>query len=204
MPEDDASHIIRLSVVWQVYRVPIIFGLLSLFFVALSITIFIKSYQPETPIMFSSDRSEATVAGARIESTIMVDVEGAVKYPGVYELPKESRVKDAIEKAGGFAVDADMDAVSRGTNQAAVILDGAKIFVPKIGDSSASKTIGSVSVGVNINTASQSELEALSGIGPVTAGKIMSGRPYMRLEELVEKKAMSQSLYEKLKDQLTL
>lgn len=188
----------------DVYRLPILLGGVSLLCIAFSLIIFVKSYERAAPIRFSSDQQQASVAGVVTDRTVVVDIEGAVNRPGVYELPHESRVRDAIEKAGGFSSDVDMDAVSRSLNQAAVISDGAKIFVPKVGESSTSETVGSVSMGINVNAASQSELESLSGVGPVTAGKIISGRPYMRLEELVEKKAMSQSLFDKLKDQLTL
>lgn len=191
----------------DVYRLPIVLGGVSLLCMAFSLIVFVKSYERTAPIRFRSDEQQASAAGVMAlteDLTILVDVEGAVTYPGVYELPKESRVKDAIEKAGGFSSDSDMDAVSRSLNQAAVISDGAKIFVPKIEESSGANPVQSASSGVNVNTASQSDLEALSGIGPVTAGKIISGRPYTRLEELVEKKAMSQSLFDKLKDQLTL
>ncbi len=209
MAEDDASHIIHLQVVWQVYRVPIILGLLSLFFVALSITIFIKSYQPETPIMFSSDVTEASVAGAaRVNNTaIVADIEGAVVHPGVYRLPQGSRIDDLLRAAGGFAPDVDTEAVAQSINRAAIVSDGAKIYIPGRGEHEALRDAGTsatVTPFVNINAASQAELESLIGIGAVTATKIISGRPYMRLEELVEKKAMGQSLFDKLKEQLTL
>lgn len=196
----------NLEPLWRVYHIPIMLGMVSFLCIVFSIVVFVKSYQPESPITFSSDTSEATVAGERVESTIMVDVEGAVVHPGVYTLSEMSRVEEAITAAGGFATNADLEAVSRSINRAAKLSDGAKLYIPFIGEEAKTGENApfAVTSGVNINTASQSELEALSGIGPVTAGKIISGRPYMRLEELVEKKAMSQSLFDKLKDQLSL
>jgi len=192
--------------VWKIYSVPIIFGILSFLFIALSITIFIKSYQPTTPITFSSEREVASVSGVQTENEIIVvDVEGAVVKPGVYRLPKGSRVEEALEVSGGFTREADRGAASRLLNRAAKLTDGAKIYVPFIGEAAAAASNDDVATHtVNVNTATQSELETLSGVGPVTAGKIISGRPYMQLIELVEKKAMSQSLFDKLKDQLTL
>lgn len=189
---------------------PIVLGGVSFLFILLSITIFIKSYQPQTPITFSSDGHEASIAGVRVESTMLVDVEGAVVHPGVYTLSEGSRVEEAITAAGGFTKDADHDATARSVNRAAKLSDGAKLYIPAVGESSESfpptslSSPNSLISPININSSSQSELESLSGIGPVTAGKIISGRPHMRLEELVEKKAMSQSLFDKLKDQLTL
>lgn len=189
--------------VWQVYRVPIILGSVSLLFIVLSIIIFIKSYQKTTPITFSSDEKQASMAGAQaIEAEIFVDVEGAVIHPGVYFLPIDSRVDDALILAGGFSSDADMKAISSSINRAAKLSDGAKLYIPREGDTEISPN--SLSSLININLASQSELESLAGIGEVTAGKIISNRPYTRLEELVEKKAIGQSVFEKIKDQLAL
>ena len=93
------------------------------------------------------------------------------------------------------------------------LVDGAKIYIPKIGENIIEQNIGTqgqTSTGVSavglisVNTASQAELEVLPGIGPVTATKIISNRSYQTLEELVTKKAMSQSLFNKLKEQLSL
>ncbi len=210
MSGDREVPLLTPHLIWNIYHMPIIFGVISLLFIVLSITIFIKSYQPVTPITFSSDEGQASVSGEQtIDTTVMVDIEGAVIHPGVYRLPRDSRVDEALHAAGGFANDADMEAVSRSINRAAKLSDGAKLYIPRVGESNeeSAGAGGSDPVGINganVNSASQSELETLPGIGPVTAGKIMSGRPYMRLEELVEKKAMSQSLFEKLKDKLTL
>ena len=90
--------------------------------------------------------------------------------------------------------------------------DGQKVYVPKIGES-VSQSVGgsvgqiageSVSQLVNINVASESELDKLPGIGPVTAQKIISSRPYSSLEDLLTKKVVSQSTYEKIKDLISL
>jgi len=195
---------------WMVYRIPIILGCTSVLLVLIAITIFIKSYQTTTPILFSSDSfgdtHEATQSGRK--NNMFVDIEGAVRNPGVYSLPCDSRVEDAIQKAGGFAHNADIQAVSRGVNRAAKLSDGAKLYVPIIGERDAvtgtTQEVPGTYAQMNINTASQSELETLVDVGPVTAQKIIQNRPYLRLEELVEKKVMSQNLFEKLKEQLTL
>lgn len=193
--------------VWRVYKVPIVLGAVSLLCIALSIILFIKSYQSSTPITFSSDTpTEATVAGSFAQNTLMIDIEGAVEKPGVYQLPMGSRVEDAIAQAGGFSSDADMDMIAKVLNRAAKLSDGAKLFIPVFSQNSPQSLSApsSHSSLININSSSQSDLEALTGIGPATAKKIIAGRPYQTLEELVSKKAMSQSLMTKLKDQLTL
>lgn len=196
--------------IWQVYRVPIIFGLFSLLFIALSVTIFIKSYQETTPITFSSDQHQASSSGSlpASEMSILVDIEGAVVRPGVYRLAQGARADDVIGAAGGFTIDADRESVARLINRAAKLIDGSKLYIPTVQDNAADGSglthTGIAATTVNINTASQSELEGLAGVGPVTANKIIGSRPYTRIEELVERKTMSQSVFDSVKHQLGL
>jgi competence protein ComEA len=147
---------------------------------------------------------------------IVVDVAGAVQTPGVYTLPIGSRVEDALNAAGGVTKNADTVYVTKVLNRAAKAVDGGKIYVPRAGENETSDNVEILSrrrstsdniytTGlVSINRATQSELESLSGIGPATATKIISGRPYQTLDEVVTKKAMSRSLFDTLKSQLTL
>lgn len=220
MGDDPAELPFSLTSVWRIYKVPVILGIFSIVCIGLSITLFIKSYQSSDPITFSSDSQKGEVIGeatsSAATSAIAVDIEGAVMKPGVYHLPPGSRVEDAIAASGGFSKKADVDAVAKALNRAAKLSDGAKLYIPSLGESASGTGSGMDTSGtagqsgliagraVNINRALQSELEALTGIGPVTAGKMIAGRPYTRLEELVEKKALSPSLFAKLKDQLTL
>ncbi len=183
------------------YTIPIVLGAVSLLFIALSLTILVKSAHVAEPIRFTSDESEASVAGTI--SQVTVDVEGAVVAPGVYHLPPGSRVEDAIVEAGGLSDEADLSLVATSLNRAAKVVDGGKIYIPILSSSSLSPQ-SPASPLVSVNFASQSDLESLAGVGPVTAQKIIAGRPYQTLFELVTKKAMSQSLFDKLKDELTL
>lgn len=192
----------KLARFWKHYRVPIVIGLGSILFIVISLTILIKSVQTSTPITFSSD-SEASVAGVMRQSELVVDIAGAVVKPGVYRLPAGSRVEDAIVVAGGLSGDVDSDRLAKVVNRAAKLSDGAKIYIPKAGDTVAGLHPANDN-SVSVNAASSSELEELTGIGPVTAKKIISSRPYTSLEELVSKKAMGQALFDKLKGQLTL
>lgn len=191
----------KLAALWNAYAVPIVLGAVSILLLIFSLTLLIKSSQPTTPIEFHSDASEATVSGAF--ARVMVDVEGAVVRPGVYQLPNGARVEDAIAASGGLAPDADMDALATSLNRAAKVVDGGKIYIPSLSSAPVS-TLRPLHSVVNINAGSEKELESLPGVGPVTATKIIDNRPYQTLEELVSKKAMSQSLFEKLKNQLSL
>jgi competence protein ComEA len=126
---------------------------------------------------------------------IVVDVQGGVAEPGIRELPAGSRVADAIDAAGGYGVDADLEAAAA-LNLAEPLADGQQVRVPRIGDAvvaaapSAAAAAGGGSGGgpINLNTATPEELEALPGIGPVTVQKIVAARterPFASLEDAV-------------------
>ena len=185
--------------VFRIYKLPIILGGASLFTIILSGVLLVKSIQTTAPIEFSEDSTEAS-GSALGAGTVAVDIEGAVVRPGFYTLPAGSRVEDAIAAAGGLAPEADLTTLAKTINRAAKVLDGGKIFIPGHSDAQTAPSSGFVSV----NTASASELETLSGIGPATAKKIIDNRPYQTFEELVSKKAISPSVFEKIKEQLSL
>lgn len=149
------------------------------------------------------------VSGVKKSLEVKVDVAGAVVSPGVYSLSLDSRVEDALKLAGGVTKDADPVYVSKTINLAQKVADGMKIYVPitsEVPQSGASSTQGSSSTTqslININEATLSDLDKLPGVGVVTAQKIVDGRPYSGIEELVTKKAVSRSVYEKIKAQIS-
>lgn len=150
------------------------------------------------------------------QKELVVEVAGAVEKPGVYKLETGARVEDALILAGGLSADADRDWVEKMLNRAAKLTDGQKIFIPdkQSNSLSANKNVGYQNISsvlgdknedlVNINTASAKELDSLPGIGQVYAQKIIEQRPYSNLEELVSKKVIPQSTYEKIKDKITV
>ena len=128
-----------------------------------------------------------TTSGAKTSARIAVHVAGAVARPGVVELPAGSRVIDAVETVGGALADADLDRL----NLAAKLVDGQRVYVPKVGQSDpgvvadgggststeGGSTSGLVPGGkVNLNTATQAQLEDLPGIGPTYAQAIIAER----------------------------
>jgi competence protein ComEA len=149
---------------------------------------------------------------------IVVDVAGAVVKPGVYELDTGARVGDAIDAAGGFSPRVDVERVGSELNLAAVLIDGAQVRVPSRdepaagggGDGSAggsSGAGGSETRLVNLNTATESELDALPGIGPVTAGKIIesrAGSPFRTVDELRERGLVGEKTFENLRALVTV
>ena len=153
---------------------------------------------------------------------IVVHVSGQVNQEGIVELEQNCRVSDAIEKAGGLKEDADISNI----NLAEILEDGTKIHIPKKGEleqsmptdnsnfqgsgiqaSSSSKTssnpTSSKSTIVNINTASQTELEALPGIGPSTALKIINYRKengkFKTIEDIKKVSGIGDAKFEKIK-----
>lgn len=144
------------------------------------------------------------------EQAIFVDIAGAVVKPGVYEVAKDARVQDVLTEAGGLAEEADKSGIAKSVNLAAKVSDGMKLYFPFTGETAqvmgTSTSMGTTSSTglIHVNTASQSELESLPGVGAVTAEKIMKGRPYAAIEELKTKKAVGSAVYDKIKDQVTV
>jgi len=155
---------------------------------------------------------------------IFVDVGGAVEEPGMYKLEAKARINDALVKAEGLSAEADRDWFEKNINLAAKLTDGMKIYIPARSETSGStnfqapnppagetgfKQTGEVSGvsiedKVNVNTASSAELDKLWGIGPVTAEKVIGGRPYGSVEELLTKKILKSNVYERNKDKLAV
>lgn len=125
----------------------------------------------------------AAVTPVRAESAprLVVHVVGAVRRPGLYRLPERSRIADAVERAGGAMRSADLSVV----NLAAPLADGTQVVVPRrapAGGAAAGQPATSAGAGgaapgpVHLNTATLEQLDALPGVGPVTAQKILDYR----------------------------
>ena len=161
-------------------------------------------------------RSFAAVAPASEAATVIVDVEGAVVSPGVHTLPDGSRVGDAIAAAGGYAPAVDIAAATHSLNLAARLTDGQQIHVPALGEAVAPLASAAGGGGasaapaagpIDINHATADELDALPGIGPVTAQKIIDARtqaPFASIDELQSRGVVGASTFEKLRDLITV
>src|SRR5439155_21536552 len=132
--------------------------------------------------------------------------------PGIQRLPADARVADAIVAAGGFSPNADVGLASRQLNLAARLSDGQQVYVPRQGETATSSGTGpspGASPGgpVNLNQASPDQLDALPGIGPVTVQKIVAARqeqPFRTLDELVQRKVLTNAQLTKIRDLVTL
>jgi competence protein ComEA len=160
----------------------------------------------------SNGLSSAAVGGA-----LVVDVQGAILRPGVIELATGSRVGDAIAAAGGYGPRVDAERAGRELNLAAELHDGDRIVVPSRDDPTPGTGAGASGSGggsggaagglVDLNTATATELDALPGVGPVTAQKIIDARaekPFASVDELRERKIVGPSTFEKLRDLVTV
>ncbi len=161
-----------------------------------------------TPVSESlTNNYQTSVASA--PAKLVVYVSGAVKKPGLYEVPTDARVFNAMEQAGGLTSFADSDFIQKEMNLAEKVKEGEKIYFPpyqKETDTTVSSesTISLSDAPISINSASAGQLDGLPGIGEKLAEKIISARPYETVDELVTKKVVGQSLFEKIKEMVKI
>lgn len=151
--------------------------------------------EPDTPL-------EETV-----DKPIFVEIKGAVKTPGVYELTKEDRVQKAIELAGGYLPTSE----NRGINHAQVVQDEMVIYVPEVGEEVVEPTYQSTSEEshlININKADAAILTTLPGIGPAKAEAIIAYRTdqgeFKEASDLTKVTGIGTKTYEKLASLITV
>ena len=140
------------------------------------------------------------------EPEIFVDVTGAVNNPGVYTLTGRSRVIDAIKAAGDSAPGADLSTI----NLARVLNDGEQIYVDStVVNSSGQRVSKKVSSGpININRATLRQLDALDGIGPVIAGRIIEYRKkngsFLTIDDLQKVSGIGAAKFAQIKSKIRI
>jgi competence protein ComEA len=144
-------------------------------------------------------KNEVIVSEANENNKIYVHVKGEVKNPGLYEFEYGSRINDAIIKAGGETENADIDRV----NLAKHLIDGTEVIVPNV--LSRDSDYGEK---VNINTANESRLQNINGVGEATAEKIIKYREenggFNSIEEIMNIEGIGLKTFETMKEYICI
>jgi len=202
-------------------RVKIVDGILvlGLLLVVLGIGMNFKDNFLEKAEVILQSRTETKnisptgIVDIEVDSEVTIDIAGEVIKPGVYKLKGEARINDALVMAGGLAAGADRDWVEKNLNQAERLVDGQKIYIPKIGENLATvnKVLGTSQSDnkiIRINTATIGDLDKLSGVGPAIAQKIIDYRTkvggFKNIEELKLVSGIGDKMFEKIKDEISL
>ncbi len=194
----------------------------------------LSKFKKETVIEeIDTTQEESAVCEPKIEieeevdpCPVLVDISGAVNTPGVYCFQKGAAVMDAIKKAKGFTLDAGYKYVSMRVNLATVMLDNSKIYIPfetdydcKLLTFNLPKDVVDITIPhteetedetedtlecISINTATQEQIESLDGVGPSTATKIIGGRPYTQLDDLLKVSGIGEATFNKFKEDICL
>jgi competence protein ComEA len=166
-----------------------------------------------SPLGVDASEMPAT-SGVAVGPLLIVEVVGAVREPGVYSLPAGSRLADLVRRAGGYGPRVDVVRAEQELNLAGPLHDGDHVRVPSRDDRQTAGTSAPAndpgsggSTLIDINRATQSELEELPGVGPATAEKIIAAReeaPFTTVEELRSRGVLGEKTFEKLRALVTV
>lgn len=182
-----------------------------------------KNPQIEPAISSTSETTQQKIPPQQLISTaVVVDVKGAVKKPGIYRMDQDARVMEAIEEAGGYTKSANPKLI----NHAAKLQDEMVIYIPRKGEKIPEQLGGAASVvspstnqaasggasdqqaQVNLNTADETELQTLSGIGPAKSAAIIAYRtqtgPFQTIEDLKKVSGFGEKTFERLQPLITV
>jgi competence protein ComEA len=167
--------------------------------------------QDLSQVQISEEKNEQEKTPTKEPSKkIMIDIKGAILKPGVYEASEGERVIDLIQRAGGLAETADQTQV----NLAMYVTDEMVLYIPSVGENVVDNQSVAVAGGktesdkVNINSADETQLETLPGIGPSKSAAIIEYRttngPFKAIEDIQSISGIGEKTFEKLKDKITV
>ncbi|MGO2629064.1 MAG: helix-hairpin-helix domain-containing protein [Enterococcus italicus] len=184
-------------------------SMLGLFGISIGVWFFLFQKPKEdvwTDVSVPTEQTTQTTTSVP-QQIILVDIKGAVKKPGVYELPINARLHELVNVAGGLTDDAE----DRQANMAIVLADQQLVYIPRKGET-VEQTNQTPQAGneskVNINTASAEELQTLTGIGEKKAQAIIDYRTqngnFQSIDQLTEVDGFGEKTVEKLRDSITI
>ncbi|EFU73726.1 helix-hairpin-helix domain-containing protein [Enterococcus italicus] len=184
-------------------------SMLGLFGISIGVWFFLFQKPKEdvwTDVSVPTEQTTQTTTSVP-QQIILVDIKGAVKKPGVYELPINARLHELVNVAGGLTDDAE----DRQVNMAIVLADQQLVYIPRKGET-VEQTNQTPQAGneskVNINTASAEELQTLTGIGEKKAQAIIDYRTqngnFQSIDQLTEVDGFGEKTVEKLRDSITI
>lgn len=202
------------------YRVEVVILIIAFLIALASLIIYLKTYQNTDEVI--TQTTPKIIKPTNTPINIYVDVSGSVINPDLYKASSGTRLKEAIKMAGGLSSDADKDFFARNFNLASIVTDQEKIYIPSVWEvnngyftedpqvvnnpspqNNPSLITNNPSL-ININSASMEELDTLPGVGKVTAQKIIDNRPFGALEELIDKKIVNKTVFENIKNLITI
>ena len=205
----------KLSKIVDENKIPFLIAILGFILLGLGVFLFKNTDLIEKDEIEIINQSESELEQSL---SVIVEISGSVIKPGVYTLKDGARINDLMIASGGLSADADRDWVEKNVNLASKLIDGQKLYIRSVNEQTESTSannsgvyqnvstvIGAESSGLlNINTASFEELDKLPGIGQVYGQNIIDQRPYSSVEDLLNRKVVPKSTYEKIKDLISV
>jgi len=197
------------------------FAFFCLFLAILTIFLVVNYQQNKKPLLSSFNNNvsiiEETEAKTKVISTmIVVDIGGAIKNSGVYQLAEESRLADLVKNAGGFKEEEINKLwLQKNLNLAEKLTDGKKYYIPYLGEMIIEDLTSfnndnnqlfqeNIDNLISINQAALKTLTTLPSVGEVRGQAIIDNRPYTKIEELLTNEVVTETIFEKIKNLITL